>query len=213
MKKTTTVLAALAALGACAEIEFMECPKCDKLIRVAPDARKAFINLSRLDGAPREARVRRAERLLELAKTPPPTGVKRPLLGWSSWNTFGCEISEGVILETARAMATNGLKAAGYTYVNIDDGFFGGHGEDGVLRFNPARFPNGMKPVVDGIHAVGLKAGIYSDAGADTCGSLWRDAKGNYDMGGRGGGLYGHDAADAKLHFVDLGFDFIKVDY
>ena len=137
----------------------------------------------------------------------------RPLMGWSSWNTFGCEISEDVILETARAMATNGLKAAGYTYVNIDDGFFDGHGDDGVLRFHPRRFPRGMKPVVDGIHALGLKAGIYSDAGADTCGSMYRDANGEYDRGGIGSGLYGHDAADCKLHFNDLGFDFIKVDY
>ena len=207
--------AALSGAGASepSDIKFVECPKCDKLIRVSPDAKTACVNLSRLDGVPKEVRVARARKLLDAAKIPEPTGVKRPLLGWSSWNTFGCEISEDVIVETARAMATNGLKAAGYMYVNIDDGFFNGHGEDGILRFNPRRFPNGMKPTVDGIHAVGLKAGIYSDAGADTCGSMWRDAKGNYDLGGKGGGLYGHDAADCKLHFLDLGFDFIKVDY
>jgi hypothetical protein len=195
------------------DVVFRDCPKCEMQIRISDDAKTAFVNLSRLDGADRETRAARARRLLALAKPLAPTGVKRPLMGWSSWNTFGCEISEEVILDTARAMATNGLKAAGYTYVNIDDGFFDGHGEDGVLRFNPRRFPNGMKPTVDGIHALGLKAGIYSDAGADTCGSMWKDAKGNYDLGGKGGGLYGHDAADCKLHFVDLGFDFIKVDY
>ena len=204
---------ATSAAEAQGEVVFRDCPKCSMQIRIADDAKTAFVNLSRLDGADRETRAARARRLLALAKPLAPTGVKRPLMGWSSWNTFGCEISEEVILDTARAMATNGLKAAGYTYVNIDDGFFGGHGEDGVLRFNPRRFPNGMKPTVDGIHALGLKAGIYSDAGADTCGSMWRDAKGNYDLGGKGGGLYGHDAADCKLHFVDLGFDFIKVDY
>ena len=195
-------------------VEYRDCPKCDKRIRVDLAAGKAYVNLSRLEGAKREDVAARAARLLDAAKIPPTSDPKiRPLMGWSSWNTFGCEISEDVILETARAMATNGLKAAGYTYVNIDDGFFWGHGDDGILRFNPNRFPNGMKPVVDGIHAVGLKAGIYSDAGADTCGSMWKDAKGNYDKGGKGGGLYGHDAADCKLHFVDLGFDFIKVDY
>ena len=204
---------ASSAAEAQGEVVFRDCPKCSMQIRISDDAKTAFVNLSRLDGADRETRAARARRLLALAKPLAPTGVKRPLMGWSSWNTFGCEISEEVILDTARAMATNGLKAAGYTYVNIDDGFFDGHGEDGVLRFNPRRFPNGMKPTVDGIHALGLKAGIYSDAGADTCGSMWRDAKGNYDLGGKGGGLYGHDAADCKLHFVDLGFDFIKVDY
>ena len=196
-------------------VEFRECPKCDKRIRIDLGANKAYVNLSRLEGAGREQMAARAARLLDAAKIPPPADVKiRPLMGWSSWNTFGVDISEELILETARAMATNGLKDAGYTYVNIDDGFFWGHGEDGILRFHPKRFPNGMKPVVDGIHALGLKAGIYSDAGADTCGSMWGGSgKDGKDTGGIGGGLYGHDAADCKLHFTDLGFDFIKVDY
>ncbi len=215
MKTLSTAALAAASLGAFAEptVVFRSCPKCDREIRVAPEMNTAFVNLDRMEGATRAEREARARKLLKLAEPIPETGVKRPLMGWSSWNTFGCEISEDVILETARAMASNGLKAAGYRYVNIDDGFFWGHGEDGVLKFHPTRFPNGMKPVVDGIHAFGLKAGIYSDAGADTCGSMWSDAKGNRDKGGVGGGLYGHDAADMKLHFNDLGFDFIKVDY
>ena len=189
-------------------VEYRECPKCDKRIRIDLAANKAYVNLSRIEGADREAVAARAARLLDDAKIPPAADAKiRPLMGWSSWNTFGCEISEGLILETARAMATNGLKAAGYTYVNIDDGFFWGHGEDGRLRFHPQRFPNGMKGVVDGIHALGMKAGTYSDAGENTCGSL------GGDKGGVGAGLYGHDAADCQLHFNELGFDFIKVDY
>ena len=205
---------ALAAYAGPSQVEFRECPKCDKRIRIDLAANKAYVNLSRLEGANRDAVAARAVRLLDAAKIPPASDPKiRPLMGWSSWNTFGVNISEAVILETAQAMATNGLKAAGYVYVNIDDGFFWGHGEDGVLRFHPERFPNGMKPVVDGIHALGLKAGIYSDAGADTCGSMWGGGPGGKDRGGVGGGLYGHDAADCKLHFNDLGFDFIKVDY
>ena len=229
---TTRIIAAAAALAAISpfaafssddvsevsradrRVEYRDCPKCDKRIRVDLAAGKAYVNLSRLAGADKEVVAVRAARLLDAARIPPASDPKiRPLMGWSSWNTFGVGISEDVILETARAMATNGLKAAGYTYVNIDDGFFWGHGEDGILRFNPKRFPNGMKPVVDGIHALGLKAGIYSDAGADTCGSVWGGGPDGPDKGGVGGGLYGHDAADCKLHFVDLGFDFIKVDY
>ena len=203
------------AVVADSRVEFRDCPKCDKRIRIDLAANKAYVNLSRLDGADRNAVAVRAARLLDAAKINPASDPKlRPLMGWSSWNTFGVDISEAIILDTARAMATNGLKAAGYTYVNIDDGFFWGHGEDGILRFHPERFPNGMKPVVDGIHALGLKAGIYSDAGADTCGSMWGGSgSGGKDKGGIGGGLYGHDAADCKLHFNDLGFDFIKVDY
>lgn len=215
--------AAQAAIGAEAaaevsrsdgRVEFRDCPKCDKRIRVDLAAGKAYVNLSRLEGLDREVAAARAAKLLDAAKIAPAKDPKiRPLMGWSSWNTFGCDISEQVILGTARAMATNGLKEAGYVYVNIDDGFFWGHGEDGVLRFHPKRFPNGMKPTADGIHALGLKAGIYSDAGADTCGSMWGGGPDGKDKGGVGAGLYGHDAADCKLHFNDLGFDFIKVDY
>ena len=195
-------------------VEYRDCPKCDKRIRVDLAAGKAYVNLSRLEGADKEVVAARAAKLLDAAKIAPASDPKiRPLMGWSSWNTFGVKISEEIILETARAMATNGLKDAGYIYVNIDDGFFWGHGEDGILKFHPERFPNGMKPVVDGIHALGLKAGIYSDAGADTCASIWTSPDGTKEQGGIGGGLYGHDAADCKLHFIDLGFDFIKVDY
>ena len=217
MKKLIVTVAVLAAVAVTADtrVEFRDCPKCDKRIRIDLAAGKAYVNLSRLEGASRDEVAARAARLLDMAKIPPARDPKlRPLMGWSSWNTFGVDISETIILETARALATNGLKNAGYTYVNIDDGFFWGHGPDGILRFHPERFPNGMKPTVDGIHALGLKAGIYSDAGADTCGSMWGGSgSGGKDKGGVGAGLYGHDAADCKLHFNDLGFDFIKVDY
>ena len=102
----------------------------------------------------------RAKRYLELAKPVAAANPKTPLMGWSSWNTFAVDISEEIILGVARTMSTNGLKAAGFVYVNIDDGFFDGHGADGRLRFHPTRFPNGMKGTVDGIHALGMKAGI-----------------------------------------------------
>ncbi len=197
-----------------AEVKFAECPKCDRRFRIAADGRSVTVNLSRIGPGEKEAVAARAAAYLARATLPPASDPKaRPLMGWSSWNTFGIGISEAIILETARAMATNGLAAAGYRYVNIDDGFFNGHGADGRLRFHPTRFPNGMKPVVDGIHALGLKAGIYSDAGADTCGSMWGGGPGGKDLAGIGAGLYGHDAEDCALHFGELGFDFIKVDF
>ena len=187
-------------------VTFVTCEKCDKWMRFGADARSATVNLARVED--RKTAAERAFMLMALADDTRKGGRTRPLMGWSSWNTFRVNISEEIILSAARAMATNGLGAAGYRYVNIDDGFFDGHGPDGVLRFHPKRFPNGMKGTVDGIHALGFKAGIYSDAGADTCGSIY-DA----DKGGVGAGLYGHDDADFKLHFNDLGFDFIKIDY
>ena len=48
-----------------------------------------------------------------------------PTMGWSSWNTYGINISEQLIREQADAMASSGLKEAGYEYINIDDGYFG----------------------------------------------------------------------------------------
>ena len=190
-----------------AAVNFVECPKCDKRIRISEDGRDAFVNMSRIAPERKEEMKVRAEMLLGFARPVEAANPKTPLMGWSSWNTFAEHISEEIIVGVAKTMATNGLKAAGYVYVNIDDGFFDGHGPDGRLRFNPRRFPNGMKGTVDGIHALGMKAGTYSDAGANTCASY------GGDKSGIGSGLYGHDAADCQLHFNELGFDFFKVDY
>ena len=132
-----------------------------------------------------------------------------PTMGWSSWNTFALNINEEVIKSQADAMVLTGLARVGYKYINIDDGYFYNRNETtGALLIHPQKFPNGLKPVVDYIHAKGLKAGIYSDAGINTCGS-W----GNPDRSGRGVGLYGHDKQDLDFFFSDLDFDFIKVDY
>lgn len=131
-----------------------------------------------------------------------------PIMGWSSWNTYRINISEDLIKRQAEAMVSLGLKDAGYKYINIDDGFFGYRNEKGILQTHPERFPNGVKCVADHIHRLGLKAGIYSDAGANTCGSLW-DA----DPNGVGVGLYGHEKQDADLYFNQWDFDFIKIDY
>lgn len=132
---------------------------------------------------------------------------RTPTMGWSSWNTFALNISESLIKQQADAMHQTGLQEAGFQYVNIDDGYWDGRGEDGKLRLNMKRFPNGMRPLVDYIHSLGLKAGIYSDAGDNTCGS------GNRHAWGCGVGFAGHEDEDCRLYFGDWDFDFIKVDY
>ena len=132
---------------------------------------------------------------------------RTPTMGWSSWNTFALNINEKLILQQADAMHNTGLQKAGYQYVNIDDGYWDGRGEDGQLRLNKKLFPNGMRYLVDHIHSLGLKAGIYSDAGDNTCGS------GNKHAWGIGVGFAGHEAEDCQLYFRDWDFDFIKVDY
>ena len=130
-----------------------------------------------------------------------------PTMGWSSWNTFALNINEEVIKSQADAMVATGLDKAGYKYINIDDGYWDGRAEDGHLRLNTKLFPSGMRSLVDYIHARGLKAGIYSDAGDNTCGS------GGKHAWGLGVGLAGHEKEDCHLYFIDWDFDFIKVDY
>ncbi len=132
-----------------------------------------------------------------------------PTMGWSSWNTFALNINEDIIKGQTDAMVSTGLSDAGYRFINIDDGYFGGRNpETGKLLIHPTRFPNGLRPLVDYIHSKGLKAGIYSDAGHNTCGNFWGG-----DSIGQGVGMYEHDQQDADLFFKELDFDFIKVDY
>ena len=135
-------------------------------------------------------------------------GMPSPIMGWSSWNTYHVNISDSLIMRQADALVESGLKDAGYRYINIDDGFFGYRDSTGMMHPHPQRFPRGVKPVADYIHSLGLKAGIYSDAGSHTCGSRYDD-----DPNGFWAGLYGHERQDARLYFKDWGFDFIKIDY
>ncbi len=132
-----------------------------------------------------------------------------PTMGWSSWNTFDLNISESIIKGQADAMVSKKLFDAGYDHINIDDGYFGNRdAATGQLKIHPTRFPNGLQPVVDYIHSKGLKAGIYSDGGYNTCGSFHGG-----DKNGEGVGLYEHDQQDCDFFFKNLGFDFIKVDF
>jgi len=136
------------------------------------------------------------------------TTPRPPLMGWASWNQFGPKIDEKVIKGQADAMVSSGLAAVGFQYINIDDGFFNKRYSDGTLRIDSIKFPKGMKELADYIHSKGLKAGFYSEAGENTCGSQYSG-----QPGGAGGGLYGHDQQDADLFFKTWGFDFLKVDY
>ncbi len=132
-----------------------------------------------------------------------------PTMGWSSWNTFGVNISENIIKRQADAMVEKGLKDVGFDHINIDDGFFGGRDKNtGELLIHKTRFPNGLKPVADYIHSKGLKAGIYSDAGANTCGNYY-----NGDTQSVNVGFYNYDQHDADFYFKECGFDFVKVDF
>lgn len=123
---------------------------------------------------------------------------KTPQMGWNSWNKFACNINEQLIREMADAMVSNGLKDAGYEYLNIDDCWHGTRDAAGNIQPDSRRFPSGMKALSDYVHSKGLKLGIYSDAGSKTCGGY---------PGGRG-----HEYQDAIV-YASWGIDYLKYDW
>ena len=125
--------------------------------------------------------------------------VKTPPMGWNSWNTFGHDINENLIFETADAMVKEGLLDAGYEYIVIDDCWSEKtRGKNGRLVADHEKFPHGMKYVADYVHSKGLKFGMYSCAGAVTCAGY--------------PGSFEHEFDDA-VTFAEWGVDFLKYDY
>jgi alpha-galactosidase len=101
--------------------------------------------------------------------TPDGTG-RLPALGWNSWNEYECAINASVFLTVGEKLVSLGLKDAGYQYVNIDDCW-----SDKAKRRDPvtkelvpdlSKFPEGIDGLAKNIHGLGLKLGIYGDAGA-----------------------------------------------
>ncbi|HEY9025341.1 MAG TPA: glycoside hydrolase family 27 protein [Burkholderiaceae bacterium] len=129
---------------------------------------------------------------------PKPNLAPTPPMGWNSWNRFACNVSETLIRRQADAMAASGMKDAGYRYIVIDDCWQKSRDEDGNILPDPERFPSGMKALADYVHSKGLKFGLYTDAGALTC-------------GGRPGSA-GREFQDAK-QYARWGVDFVKVDW
>src|SRR5436305_4439510 len=123
-----------------------------------------------------------------LARTPP--------MGWNSWNKFAGRVDDASVRSIADAMATNGMKAAGYLYINIDDTWEGGRDAQGNILTNK-KFPD-MKALADYVHSKGLKLGIYSSPGPNTCAG--------YE------GSYGHEDQDAKT-YANWGIDYLKYDW
>ncbi|SHN38026.1 glycoside hydrolase family 27 protein [Actinacidiphila paucisporea] len=121
-----------------------------------------------------------------------------PQMGFNDWNAYGCNVSESLIKSTAQAMHTDGMQAAGYNYVNIDDCWMT-HSRDGSghLVPDPAKFPDGIKGTADYVHSLGLKLGIYEDAGTATCAGY--------------PGSLGHETTDAQS-FASWGVDYLKYD-
>ena len=126
-----------------------------------------------------------------LAKTPP--------MGWNTWNSFGENISEQLIMETADKFGEYGLDKAGYQYIVIDDCWPEmERDENGKLVPDRKKFPHGMKYLADYIHSKGLKFGIYSSASTRTC----KGYPSSFD----------HEFEDAQM-FAEWGVDYLKYDF
>lgn len=125
--------------------------------------------------------------------------INTPPMGWNTWNTFGADISEALILESVDAMVSTGLKDAGYQYVVIDDIWaLKERDKNGCLVPDPEKFPHGMKFISDYVHSRGLKFGMYSCAGYLTCAGYPAS--------------YGYEWQDARS-FADWGVDLLKYDF
>lgn len=122
-----------------------------------------------------------------------------PPMGWNSWNTFQIKIDEQLIEGVADAMTKNGMKDAGYTYVNLDDGWSEMERDaNGELVGDHKRFPKGMKALGDYLHEHGFKFGIYNCCGTKTCAGF--------------PGTKGHEEQDMKT-YASWGVDYVKIDW
>src|SRR5438034_10798208 len=128
------------------------------------------------------------------------TNATPPTMGWNSWNAFACSgLDESLVRQTADAMVSSGLLAAGYNTLTLDDCWSAvSRDSNGNLTNDPAKFPSGMKAIGDYIHSQGLRYGIYASIGTSTC-------------TGHTAGSLDHEYQDVAT-FASWGVDYIKAD-
>ncbi|MBK9391821.1 MAG: glycoside hydrolase family 27 protein [Bacteroidetes bacterium] len=132
-----------------------------------------------------------AQTSAEIAPTPP--------MGWNTWHCLRTEFNEADIKGMADAMVSSGMKDAGYQYIVIDDGWVtSARDKNGHIIVDSIKFPNGIKPVADYVHSLGLKFGLYSAPGCLTCQKLM--------------GSFGYEQTDAN-DYAAWGVDYLKYDH
>jgi hypothetical protein len=145
-----------------------------------------------------------------------PAPTSPPPMGWSSWNSFSNTVDSRIVMEQARAMISSGMHKTGYQYINIDEGWWLGQRDaQGNFVIDEKAWPalqageraGDMANIVRFIHGLGLKAGIYTDAGESGC-SMYPDLGPKYFHTGS----EGHYEEDF-LQFAKWGFDYVKVDW
>ncbi len=134
---------------------------------------------------------------------PTPGGLApTPPMGWNSWNKFGCSVTADDIKDAADLLVESGMADVGYQYVNIDDCWLQAERDsEGRPVFDPdfttEDTPGGVPELADYVHDLGLKLGIYSDRGTETCAHR--------------AGAEGHEEDDARL-YAEWGIDYLKHD-
>jgi len=99
----------------------------------------------------------RFQRAEILPQRPPPK--PRPVI-FNSWEATEFNVDEAGQIALAEKAATLGVER-----MVIDDGWFGQRNTDhaglGDWYVNPQKFPHGLKPVIDRVHALGMDFGIW----------------------------------------------------
>ena len=147
--------------------------------------------------------------LADAAVTTNQIAVPRPPMGWASWNSFASSFDASTIRAQVDAFVAAGMPAAGYQYIDIDEGWWqGARDSAGNIMVNPTQWPGGMAAIVSYIHSKGLKAGIYTDAGKNGCGFFFPTTQ----PAAPNTGSEGHYQQD-MVQFERWGFDLVKVDW
>ncbi|KAK4500448.1 hypothetical protein PRZ48_008637 [Zasmidium cellare] len=123
-----------------------------------------------------------------------------PAMGWNSWNAYHCDVDETKMMAAANDIVQKGFQTAGYNYVILDDCWSIQSGRDpntNRIQPNTTKFPDGIDGWVSKVHDLGLKTGIYSSAGEETCGGYPASL--------------GYETIDATT-FAEWGIDYLKYD-
>eukprot|EP01084_Bolivina_argentea_P123815 219414_1 len=143
--------------------------------------------------------------------------AETPAMGWNTWCSIGNEEHGGCrtdvcnqweVFQVAQSMKENGMYDLGYNYVNLDDCWIAcERSSNGSILPDPNRFPDGIKALVNKLHNIGFKFGLYTSAGSTTC-----NAGGRNCSNGKPPGSYGHYIQDANT-FALWGVDYVKIDW
>lgn len=124
--------------------------------------------------------------------------ANRPAMGYNTWYEYGPNLTEATVLQEAQLLVSDGLAAEGYNYVNLDDGWMASaRTSAGELTWDTTKFPDGIPWLASQLHGMGLRFGLYTAIGSQTCQKF--------------PGSWNHYAQDAKT-FASWGVDYVKVD-